>query len=288
MFEASEHGSRTRNQHSGNATRTGASCASTAAVGRGRIVDALLYRIGSLAGWKVHTELAYTLALEAERRGLKIELDAVLVHGEAADDLDRQTCRRVFGAKIIDLYSSKEGMHMAYRCPSHGCWHVNDETLLLEIVDENGRPCAAGQMGRVVITPFLSYAQPLIRYDHGDLAVAGLPCECGRTLRTLQEISGRVRHLFRHPDGRSIAHNFPDIYRETLGAGPWQFVQVGALEFEIRYVPLAWEVTGNEDAVAEAFRKLFFNDAVVRFKRMREIPLTKTGKFIEYLNELKP
>ena len=70
---------------------------------------------------------------------------------------------------------------MAYRCPSQAGWHVNAETLLLEIVDASGQPCRPGEMGRVVITPFFSTAQPLIRYDHGDLAVAGEGCACGRT-----------------------------------------------------------------------------------------------------------
>ena len=37
-----------------------------------------------------------------------------------------------------------------------GTLHVNDENLLLEIVDNDGMPCAQGVQGRVVITPFYS------------------------------------------------------------------------------------------------------------------------------------
>lgn len=77
------------------------------------------------------------------------------------------------------------------RCPFGHGYHVNAEAVLLEVVDANGLPVPPGEPGRAVITPFASTALPLIRYDQGDIVIAGTTCECGRALPHLEAISGR-------------------------------------------------------------------------------------------------
>src|SRR5690606_36648163 len=133
--------------------------------------------------------------------------------------------------------------------------------------------------GRVVVTPFYSTAQPLIRYDQGDLAIAGTGCSCGRNLQVLESVVGRALALFTHPDGRSIARIMPESSRETLQCSFWQMVQTGPTDFEVRYVPRDWEQTGDETAFAHCFREVYFDDARVSFRRLPEISLTVAGKF---------
>lgn len=175
---------------------------------------------------------------------------------------------------------------MAYRCSHSATWHVNAELLLLEVVDDQGLPCRPGEMGRVIITPFFSTAQPLVRYDQGDLAVAGTACTCGRTLPTVEHFSGRITHMFRHPDGRRIQRAFPDQHRALLRCSTWQIAQIGPTDFEFRYVPLDWDAPAEEAAVAEAFRNWYFADATLRFSRLRDIPATSGGKVMEYVYEV--
>jgi phenylacetate-CoA ligase len=230
---------------------------------------------------------AHALALDAERLGLPLHLDAILSHGEGVTETDRRQVRRVFGAEIIEHYSSKEGMQMAHPCPD-GRLHVNAEAVLVEIVDGSGHPCPAGAVGRVVITPFFSTAQPLIRYEQGDLAIAGATCTCGRSLPTISSIVGRLTHMFIHPDGRRMAEKLPDRYRVGLGALMWQIAQVGPTNFEIRYVPEPPGSPGDEAAAAQAIRDTYFAEASVEFRQVTEIRLTSTGKYIEYINEWNP
>jgi len=245
----------------------------------------LLRRIGATYAATGGPKQALAMAFAAERHNLPTRLDAILTSGEGVDAVDRDYCRRLFGSEIFDVYSSKEGNHMASRCPTQGCWHVNAETLLLEIVDDDGRACAPGETGRVVITPFYATAQPLIRYDHGDLAVAGDRCACGRTLPALTQLLGRVVHLFRHPDGRTIARFLPEKARALLKAGPWQIAQTGPNAYELRYIPLDWSEQGDEAAVETIFRQVYFPDARLSFCRTRSIPPLASGKFMEYVNE---
>ncbi len=228
---------------------------------------------------------AMALALEAERLGADIRLEALLSHGSTVGQAERDVLKRVFGAKVVDLYSSKEGAQIAHACPLGGGMHVNAESILVEIVDDEGRPCADNVAGRVVITPFFNTAQPLIRYEQGDFATLLPGCECGRHLPLLGHMVGRSYSIFFHPDGSVRTGLIPTRYRSILNCGDWQVAQTGPLDFEVRYVPLDWDSPGNEAEFTERFREVYFSDANVRFKRVREIPVSKGGKLIEYVNE---
>jgi phenylacetate-CoA ligase len=85
-----------------------------------------------------------------------------------------------------------------------------------------------------------SYAMPLIRYEIGDMAEWGPPCDCGITLPVLKRIWGRTSHHITTPDGRKAypriyARDFEDIaglmeYRFVLHQNAIVVAQLRALE----------------------------------------------------------
>jgi len=227
----------------------------------------------------------HAVALEAERLGIRLDIDCVLTHGQQTGAADKAAFTRVWGARCLDHYSSKEAGQMAYSCPSGSGLHVSAESVFVEVVDAEGRAVPQGEDGRVVVTPFVSTAQPLIRYDQGDIASFGPPCKCGRCLPVLAQVSGRTLSIFTHPDGRRAAKMLAEETRAALRAVFWQIAQVGPGSFEIRYVPADWSDVGDEATAVADFRSVYFHDAEVRCVRVREIPLTAAGKFIEYVNE---
>ena len=112
--------------------------------------------------------IMHALADLTERRGIRVNFESLLGYGEAVGEAERDVARRSFEARIVELYSSKEAGAIAHQCFEGGGLHVNAETMLVEIVGDNGDLTAVGSTGRVVVTPFSSSAQPLIRYDQGD------------------------------------------------------------------------------------------------------------------------
>ncbi len=227
---------------------------------------------------------SHLLALESLRLDKPRRLKAILAQSNAVGEDDRRICQTVFGAPLIEHYSSKEGGQTAHECPN-GTLHLNGEAVLVEIIDESGAPCPAGVAGRVILTPFFNTAQPLIRYEVGDMAIPGEPCSCGRTSHTLERILGRQLAIFRHPDGRGIINIIPDSARDLLQCQFWQMAQIGPNDYEVRYVPRDRGAHGDEPAFTELFRATFFADAEVRYSRVAEIPLTAASKLIEYINE---
>ncbi len=115
---------------------------------------------------------------------------------ETLTDELRERVRSYFGVETEDSYSATEGGTIAIQCPDCAGYHVMAETLIVDILDEVGRPCGPGEIGRVVITDFTNFATPTIRYAIGDYAEVGTGT-CGRGLPSLRRILGRSRNLMR-------------------------------------------------------------------------------------------
>ena len=72
------------------------------------------------------------------------------------------------------MYSAAEAGAIAFQCREHGRYHVQAESVLLEVLRPDGSACAPGETGQVVLTPFHNFAMPLLRYAIDDMAsVAG-------------------------------------------------------------------------------------------------------------------
>jgi phenylacetate-CoA ligase len=136
------------------------------------------------------------------------DLRAVLTYGEPVSADVHAACRDTWGVPVQDIYCCEEQGYIATQCPLYEHYHVLSETILVEVLNEQGRPCAPGQLGRVVLTPLHGFAMPLLRYAIGDYAEVGGPCPCGRGLPVLQRIPGRERNQVVLADGR---HTWPDI-----------------------------------------------------------------------------
>lgn len=232
------------------------------------------------------SNILFAAALEARRLGLKASFSAGISSTMAVEHEHAEACREVFGAAVHGTYSSKEAGRIGHSCGANGNIHIAAEYQLVEIVDDAGKPCAPGVPGRVIVTPFLNTAQPLIRYEQGDIAVAGPPCPCGSGLPVLSTIQGRIYHMFRLADGRLIAPTIPDRLRTILNAVTIQFAQVAIDEIEVRYIPGATPSAAAESHMADEVRQHLGADLRVRFKHITEIPLTASGKFIKYVCEL--
>lgn len=235
------------------------------------------------SGAAYHATTSFTaenLGRRARLLGSTVRLEAILARGGAVTEQLRAEMRETFGAEVVESYSSKEAGAIAARCPSGTGYHVNAEAMLFEVVDDEGLPVAPGEKGRAVVTPFASTALPLIRYDQGDVVVAGSGCGCGRTLPTFLEIAGRERIEFRHPDGRRRDAQLPRAGYEMIGAGLAQIAQVGPRQFEVRYVRHDWGVPRDEAGFAALFRELVFEDSEVRLVELSEAPMSRAGKFL--------
>jgi phenylacetate-CoA ligase len=166
---------------------------------------------------------------------------------------------------VHDVYCCEELGYIAAQCPRYEHYHVPSETIPVEILDEQGRPCAPGQVGRVVLTPLHNFAMPLIRYAIGDYAEVGGLCPCGHGLPVLQRIPGRQRNRVVLPDGRRAWPDISALWTAIRDVEQIQLIQGSQDHVEVRYArglplsPAAEHVGGERihQALGYPFRLTF-------------------------------
>jgi phenylacetate-CoA ligase len=230
----------------------------------------------------------HALARAFEDDGAELgHLREVRTLSEALSEETRSITREVFGVPVTDMYSAIEVGFIAMQCPEHEHYHVQSETVLVEILGEDDQPCAPGEMGRVVLTSLHNYATPLIRYDVGDYAEVGEPCSCGRGLPVIRRILGRTRNMLVRPDGSTY---WPMIdsksCRPALPYNQLQLAQIAPDTLEVRVVPEE-PVTDKHktDLAAVLIRRLGY-PFKIEFKIVESIPRSKSGKFEEFVSLL--
>lgn len=100
--------------------------------------------------------------------------------------------------QLFSTYASTE-MQTAFTECTHGIGgHLNPELLIVEILDDNDQPVAAGEAGEVTISTLGVEGMPLLRYKTGDICTShSEPCACGRNSLRLSPIIGRKKQMIK-------------------------------------------------------------------------------------------
>jgi len=214
-------------------------------------------------------------------------LREVRTFGEVLPAGLRELCRRAWNVPLTDLYSAQEVGYIALQCPLHEHYHVQSENLLVEIIDEQGKACVPGQVGRVVVSTLHNFAMPLIRYEVGDYAEVGAPCGCGRQLPVLKHIVGRVRNMVMLPDGRRHWASFPPHkWAHIAPVAQLQIVQKSRTNMVLRVVAPR-ELTADERLKLVAALQTCLGYAFrMDIERVDEIPRAANYKFEEFISEI--
>lgn len=212
-------------------------------------------------------------------------LEEVRLMSEPLDAAFEERLAGEWGVRVADVYSANEVGNIAFRC-HEGRLHVQSETILVEILDAAGRPCAPGESGRVVVTPLHNFATPLLRYDIGDYATVGAPCPCGRAHPVVERVLGRVRNMARTPDGRRFWPPALLRVRTVAAIRQFQYVQTAPDTIELRVVVDRPLTAAEEAEAAGRVRAVLEYPYRVVVRPVAEIPRGPTGKFEEFLAEL--
>lgn len=225
------------------------------------------------------------LALRCELQGIELpNLKQIRSYGEILTQATRDICKRVWQVEITDVYSTQEVGYIAMQCPEKGSYHIQSESLLVEILDENDSPCAVGETGRVVVTTLLNLGAPLIRYALGDYAQWGEPCACGRGQPVLRKIMGRQRNMMRTPDGRVHWPSFPASYWNLNKVKQLQIVQTALDTLLIRLVVSDALEVKEENQLKALFVERFKYPFKCEFEYLQRIPRSKGGKYEDFMS----
>ncbi len=205
-------------------------------------------------------------------------LKAVFVTGELFDPRDRTVMESVFAVPVADGYGAREAGFIAHQCPQ-GRYHVSMESLIVELLDERGRPVPDGESGEITITHLDAFGMPFIRYRTGDLARRSIePCPCGRGLETLEGLRGRCTDMLRTVDGGE-AHALSVIYvlREERGVRQFRVEQLENCDLIVSVVAEAPFGEASKSRIIHGLRRCI-GDVQVELHIVDQIPVDPSGK----------
>jgi phenylacetate-coenzyme A ligase PaaK-like adenylate-forming protein len=203
--------------------------------------------------------------------------------------LTEETRRRVDEAwgkgKLFDIYGATESGTLAAECVHHTGYHLFEDLVIPEVVDQDNRPVPPGVYGdKLLITVLFGRTQPLIRYELSDsVRLSGKQCPCGRPFALIDAIQGRMEDILRFPAAAGgevpIDPVVFDQVMDRLPGGEWQVVQ----ETDGLNILLSGATQGysDEGLVEELRRALAEAGAIVppiRVLHVPAIPRSATGK----------
>jgi phenylacetate-CoA ligase len=216
-------------------------------------------------------------------------LQCVIPTSEVCTSTHRELMEKAFGVEVFVEYGAAELDIIAMEDLTHD-FIVNNETLWVEILDENDNPVNPGEVGRVVVTSLFNEAMPFIRYDLGDRVKLGT--NTTPTHRAIDYVEGRVNDNIILPSGKiSPGLTFYYIVKVLFEGKPniKEFVihQTKINTFEFQYVA-EYEVSDlDKSKINTEIERYLESGLNVQFIKKEILERHASGKlktFVSHLN----
>jgi len=202
---------------------------------------------------------------------------AVLTSSEKLTDEMRATIEKVYRCEVYDAYSGVELCCQASECEHHRM-HISPDVGIIELLDDADQPVPPGVPGRIVATGLLNFAQPLIRYDTGDIAIlSGEDCPCGRQMPIIEELVGRIEDTVITKDGRETVR-FHGIFIGLENVKEGQVIQEDYDRFRVRLVVMPEFDEADRRIILDRFEQRL-GEIDLKYEFVDQIERTDNGKF---------
>lgn len=209
----------------------------------------------------------------------------LITDSEVLDPEARRALEAAFAVSPLDVYDSYEGGFVSWQCSVRSGYHINADVVVVEILDDDGRPLPPGEPGDVVITNLWNRTAPFIRYRTGDAAaLLPDPCPCGVTLPLMSQMEGRSNDWIVTREGKRLSP-FRLVLSVVMGdewiqaARRYRIVQRKVDDFLIQ---VEWKAGRRDDLVeriAPAYAKTMGHPVRVETQDVDRVPRAPSGKF---------
>lgn len=201
----------------------------------------------------------------------------------------RRITEKSFGCDLRDLYGSTETSWAAWECEK-GTMHLNSDSVIAEIVDENLQPVKNGKSGTLLLTPLWKRTMPFIRYFMSDRTAFKGKCACGRSaLQTLAPIAGRSDDFIVLQSGKfRSALLVEERVRTIPQILQYQAVQERPGQICIKAIVSAPLSDEDERGLAKSISKAYGEEMEVEFEEADSLQRGKTGKIRSVISKVKP
>ncbi len=213
--------------------------------------------------------------------GKALGLKLVISTSEVLMPQERKLIEACLGCKVANEYGAVEAGLFAYECP-YGSMHIFEEAVL--IYNNN--------FGELVSTELHNYSTPMINYKTGDvIKLSNNKCICGRTLRIIDSIEGRVDDTIIKPDGNELNHlYFYYLFKDVELIGYSRYIRrYKVIQENFDFLVFIEKDNKYNRVVLDYLRKRMINDIgleiKIEFRIVESIPLDKSGKLRFFIRQ---
>ncbi|MCH8534626.1 MAG: hypothetical protein LAT51_06105 [Flavobacteriaceae bacterium] len=233
----------------------------------------------------------FEIAKYIDKNKISLPVKFLISTSEMLDQEKRNYVKKVFDCAFVDRYSNEEVGLIAQQKNFGGDYFVNRFGVYVELLDEHNHPVKTGETGRVVVSDFNNDLIPFLRYDTGDMAVAG--DYHNSQLITIKKILGRTADIIFDVNGNPISSLAlgPAIYKPLSNASlntQFQLVQVTKDSYILK-------IKSKQDEVGKDVMSLIVDElrtklgvhSNIDLEFVEDIPPLKSGKRPVYINLYK-
>ncbi|HEX9226016.1 MAG TPA: phenylacetate--CoA ligase family protein [Arthrobacter sp.] len=223
------------------------------------------------------------LAAEQRAGRLHISPQGVMSASEVLSPHTAAELEAAWGSAPFDVYAATETAGIASPC-TYRNRHVYEDLLIVEPVDQAGRPVPPGTTGaKLLVTVLFSRTLPLIRYEMSDTVSLGRRgCPCGRAFTILEGIEGRIEDVLQLPGTAGTVNLHPIVFHHILdpaAAAGWQVIQEACgLRVLMAGIAPGASTEGVRTAVAGALEDAGVMDTRVEVHIVERVERTALGK----------
>jgi phenylacetate-CoA ligase len=204
--------------------------------------------------------------------------------GETLFPEQSEVFRQAFGVPLFNRYGGRELSVMACQFTEPGSLNVMRPWLFLEILNDRGRPAAAGEVGRLVWTSTVCRGTPFLRYDVEDMGTFRA-CDSNESgVLAIDALHGRVGGMLELSGGRKISNLYWNhFFKEVKEVAQFQVI----LRKDRLHILLRGKgFSDARDAEVRGLLAHFLGDMPVDLQWVERIPVTKEGKLVQVYREL--
>jgi len=233
----------------------------------------------------LHTIARYVLNQKAT-----LPLTAAFTSSETLFPNQREDIESAFGCPVYDYYGMAERVVFGSECDHHQGLHLNMDFGITEILDQDQRPAAPDEVGRIVGTGLFNYGMPLLRYRTSDAtSVSSDRCSCGRQFNLMGTMTSRAENIITTPDGRHLSFASLSLpFKQMTSIVEAQIIQEDREHLIINIVKRpTWK---DNDAVylEGEFAKRIGEQMSIELRFVDDIPRTRSGKFKFVISKVPP
>ena len=205
---------------------------------------------------------------------------AIVVTAETLYDYQRYEIENAFNCPVYNQYASHEGSPFITECVK-GHLHLNTDSGVFEFINLKGNKAKPGEIAKLIVTSFINYKTPLIRYSIEDMVIlskADAVCNCGCHMPIVEKIIGREDDLL-WTEEKGYVVRLSTAFKGIDGIMKGQVIQESPQLIAINLVINSSFTKIMEALLLKKMKDRLGENISYQIHIMDDIPLGPNGKF---------